>query len=142
MLQRPKPSAIMTDDGVLVAAGTTEPKPSLFARFKKQSKEKKARKEKKPITNKNPKKSKKEKPAKKNKSVEDDSVKAAAPSPLMSIFHTAEKKKPRSEYQSEIDQLTDELKQTKQQLAAAQERNAIIQEKFDHLKRWATSPPV
>jgi hypothetical protein len=139
----------MTDQGVLVA-GTTEPKRSMFDRFKKQNKDEQPKKEKKPKEKKEkkPKEKKEKKPKeKKEKQVklasvaDEDSAKSAAHS-LMSIFHAKEKKKPRSEYQSEIDQLTEELKQTKQQLADAQQKGTVVQEKFDRLKRWAASPPV
>jgi hypothetical protein len=150
MLPIPKTRSSMTDEGVLVAV-TTEPKPSIFARFKKQNKDKPPKKEKKPKEKKEKKpkekkekkpKEKKEKQAKRSNVVDEDSVKSASPSPLMSIFQAKEKKKPRSEYQSEIDQLTDELKQTKQLLAEAQQKNSLVQEKLDRLKRWAASPPA
>lgn len=126
----------MTDGGVLVAG--SEPKPSMFARFKKQNKGKKEKKEKKPRKEKKAKKEKK----KASQVADEDSLKeSAAPPTLLSIFQT-EKKKPRSEYQAEIDQLNEELKQTKEQLSQAQDRASAAQAKFDRLKRWATTPPV
>lgn len=117
-------------------ADSQEKKPSLFNKLKlnKGTKDEKPQKEK---------KQKREKTAKKAVTFPGEAPvdEAKKESSIKNIFQK-EKKKPRAEYQEEIDVLTAELAQTKDDLAATKRQLAQSQSKFNELRRWALNPPV
>lgn len=116
-------------------ADNAEKKTSLFNKLKltkgnaqnpKPKKEKKAKKEKKP-------KKATPKPAEPKK---DGSVSSG-----LGLFQK-EKKKPRAEYQEEIDALSEQLTRAQNDLASTKQQLSQSQSKFNELRRWARNPPV
>jgi hypothetical protein len=109
-----------------VSGGAAATKKSLLARFKPKDGEKK------------PKKEKKEKPPKKEKAPKQKNKGENKGFKIGSKM----KKKPRAEYQAEIDELTATLAANQNQLAATQSQLSETQAKYESLRQWARSAPV
>jgi chromosome segregation ATPase len=58
------------------------------------------------------------------------------------LFGSGSKKKPRAEYQAEIDTLTIQLQELQTKLQDTERKLQDTEAKYDRLQRWAKNPPI